>query len=321
VTYNRGQLLLECIHALLAQAPALDRIYVVDNASSDGTTELLITKGILDDERVQYEYLPQNLGGAGGFCRAIQRARQGDHDWIWVMDDDAEPLPGSLIELMAAPAASDPGTVALCQAVVNPDGSLQLGARGFMAARPHPLPPEQYRPGEPLGFATLVGMLVRAEAARATDPPRSEFFIWGDDYEWCMRLRELGTLRLVPESRIVHKDAGHGFHTRRSKLVNRLTGWQYGATPYSGFWRNICGVRNFVWTQKHYANQSPLGAGAVALKFIVKALLYDERPVARIPWIIRATIHGRLGQFDNITPQEWADHRWRRFFRLRKPSS
>lgn len=317
MTYNRSGLLLECLHALLEQSPALDRIYVVDNASSDGTEELLTTSGLLDDARVHYERLPQNLGGAGGFCRAIDRARRGNHDWIWVMDDDAEPQSGSLMELLDAPVASDADTVALCQAVVNPDGSLQLGARGFLDARPRPLPAERYRSGESLGFATLVGMLVRSEAARATEPPRSEFFIWGDDYEWCMRLRELGTLRLVPHSRIVHKDAGHGFQTRRSKLVNRLTGWQYGATPYSGFWRNICGIRNFVWTQKHYANQSLLGASGVVLQFILKAIVYDERPLARVPWIIRSGIHGRLGLFDNITPQEWSRGRWRHFFSRR----
>lgn len=314
VTYNRGPLLLECLDALLAQSPAVEQIFVVDNASTDGTPELLRDRGLLDEPRVSYERLPQNLGGAGGFSRAIASAREGDHDWIWVMDDDTEPRPGSLAALLEADSASDEQTVALCQAVVNPDRSLQLGARGFLGSRPQPLPAEEYRDGQPLGFATLVGMLVRRSAACATDPPRSEFFIWGDDYEWCLRLRRLGDLRLVPGSEIVHKDAGHGFVTRRGQLVNRFTGWQYGATPYSGFWRNICGIRNYVWTQKHYADQGLVGACGAALQFMVKALLYDERPFSRIPWIIRATVHGRLGIFDNITPQEWTSNRWARFF-------
>ncbi len=308
VTYNRAALLVECLEGLLAQTHPITRVCVVDNASTDGTPERLRERGLLADERVDYERLEENLGAAGGFARAIARARETGCDWLWVMDDDAEPPPEALALLLAAPAASDPATAVLAQAVVSADGSVQLGARGHFRGRPRPLPEAAYRPGTApeLDFATLVGMLVRGDVARATDPPRAEFFIWGDDYEWCLRLRRHGALRLVPESRILHKDVGHGFETRRSRLINRLTGWSYGATPYAGFWRNICGVRNYVWMKKTHDGQSALGAAGTVAQFVLKALLYDERPFARIPWLVRAGIDGRLGVFQTVTPQEWA---------------
>ncbi len=308
VTYNRAELLVECLDALLSQTHPVAGVVVVDNASSDGTPQLLRERELLDDERVTYERLDDNLGAAGGFARAIDRARRSGCDWVWVMDDDAEPLPDALASLLAAPAAADLRTAALAQAVVSVDGSVQLGARGHFRGRPRPLDAAAYRPGASaeLDFATLVGMLVRGDVARATDPPRAEFFIWGDDYEWCLRLRRHGALRLVPESRIVHKDVGHGFETRRSRLVNRVTGWSYGATPYSGFWRNICGARNYIWMKKTHDGQSALGAAGTIAQFVLKALLYDERPFARIPWLVRAGIDGRLGVFHTITPQEWA---------------
>lgn len=308
-TYNRKVLLAECVAALLAQTHPLDRVFVVDNASTDGTPELLRELGLLDDERVTYECLEQNIGGAGGFARAIDLARATGCDWIWAMDDDAEPPADALALLLGAPAAADPGTAVLAQAVVSPDGGLQLGARGHFRGRPRPLPTEAYATGEApeLDFATLVGILVRGAAARATDPPRAEFFIWGDDYEWCFRLRQHGSIRLVAESRIVHKAVGHGFETRRSRVLNRLPGPSFGATPYAGFWRNICGVRNFVWMKKTYEGQSALGAAGTVGQFALKALLFDERPFARIPWIVRAGIDGRLGVFHTVTPQEWAE--------------
>lgn len=308
VTYNRRELLAECLRALLAQTHAVQRVHVVDNASTDGTEDLLAEIGLLDDERIAYTRSEENEGAAAGFARAIARARREECDWIWVMDDDTEPPPESLERLLASPAAADPANAALCQAVVSTDGSLQLGARGHFRGRPRPLAAESYRDGETpaLHFATFVGLLVRTAVVRIADGPRAELFIWGDDYEWCFRLRRHGAIRLVPESRIVHKDVGHGFETRRGRLVNRVTGWSYGATPYAGFWRNMCGVRNYVWMKKTYEHQSAIGAAGTVAQFIVKALLYDERAFARIPWLVRAGIDGRLGVFTNITPQEWA---------------
>lgn len=306
VTYNRGALLVECLDALLAQSSPLAKVVVIDNASTDGTPELLRERGLLDQDAVTYERLERNLGSSGGFARAIDLAREGA-DWIWVMDDDAEPTGTALEELLASRWADDPGTMMLAQNVVNPGGSLQLGARGQFGKRAIALPPEEHVDGVQLGFATFVGVLVRGEAARATDPPMPEFFIWCDDYEWCLRLRRFGSIRLVPASQILHKDVGHGFETRRSRVVNRLTGWRYGATPYAGFWRNICGARNWVWIRKTYFGESAPAAAVTVAQLMVKALLYDERPLARIPWLLRAGIEGRLGVFRNITPQEWAE--------------
>ena len=305
-TYNRKVLLVECLAALLDQTHPVERVYVVDNASTDGTEALLRQHGLLDDPRVVHERLERNLGGAGGFARAIDLARATGCDWVWAMDDDAEPTRDALAQLVASPSAADPGTAVLAQAVVSPDGSLQLGARGHFRGRPRPLLAAAYEAAPELDFATLVGILVRGSAARATDPPRADFFIWGDDYEWCFRLRAHGSIRLVPGSRIVHKDVGHGFETRRSRALNRLPGPSFGATPYAGFWRNMCGVRNFVWMKKTYEGQSALGAVGTVAQFALKALLFDERPLARIPWIVRAGIDGRLGIFQTITPSEWA---------------
>lgn len=309
VTYNRAPLLVECVQALLAQTHPLERAVVVDNASTDGTPDVLAQHGLLADERIDYVRLPENRGGAGGYAEAVERARATGADWIWVMDDDAEAPPQALERLLAAPPAAEPSTVALCQDVVSPDGSRQPGARGHLRGRPVPLAEDGYRAGTyaRLGFATFVGILVRGDVARAIDPPKAEFFIWADDHEYCLRLARHGDLRLVPESRIVHKDVAHGFETRRSKVLNRVLPVKFGATPYSGFWRNICGVRNFVWIRKTYEGESALGAVVTVAQFVLKAVLYDEKPLRRVPWIIRAGLDGRLGVFKTITPQEWTD--------------
>ena len=41
VTFNRKELLIECLEALRRQTRPLDALYIIDNASTDGTEELL----------------------------------------------------------------------------------------------------------------------------------------------------------------------------------------------------------------------------------------------------------------------------------------
>jgi GT2 family glycosyltransferase len=306
VTFNRKQLLAECLEAVLGQTVPPSRVHVIDNASTDGTPEHLAERGLLDRPEVVYERLERNMGGAGGFSRGVEAGRPGA-DWVWLMDDDAEPEPDCLERLLASSAAADPGTAALCSRVVGADGRLQALHRGRLDGRPAPLELEAYEQEAPeLGFATFVGLLVRGDVARRLDPPKAEFFIWVDDYEYCVRLRREGRLRLIPASTIRHKDRAPTFSTRRARLFNRLLGWEYHATPYEGAWRNFFGIRNYVWMKQQHEGLSRLGFAAVVAQFVAKALMYDERPLRRIPWLVRYARDGRRGRFVNMDPGEWA---------------
>jgi GT2 family glycosyltransferase len=309
VTYNRRELLNSCLHSLIAQSFSLDRIVVVDNASTDGSEEV-----VGSFEGVELVRLEENLGSAGGFAAGVEAALAEECDWIWLMDDDAEPAPDALERLLASSGADDPTVAALCPAVVLPDGAIDVKHRGTWRKRPRPLPASEYVAGtvSPIDFFTWVGPLIRAEAARAAGPPMAELFIWADDYEYSFRVRRHGDLRLVPASRVVHHDARGSHHTRRSRLVNRLTGWDYEPAPYAAFWRNLCGIRNYVWLKKRHEGESALGAAGTTAQFMLKALLYDDRPLSRLRWLARFARDGRRGHFVRFGPEEWA--------RLNRPS-
>ena len=47
VTYNRKNLLLECLEAIRKQTRPVDAIYIIDNASTDGTPEVLKENGYI----------------------------------------------------------------------------------------------------------------------------------------------------------------------------------------------------------------------------------------------------------------------------------
>jgi len=117
VTYNRKELLVECLKALLSQTRPVDSIYILDNASTDGTPEYLLKNGFIDQvlspdkepletvkktitSEVHYVRMHENAGGAGGFHEGIKRSYDAGFDWLWLMDDDGYPAKDQLFELL-----------------------------------------------------------------------------------------------------------------------------------------------------------------------------------------------------------------------------
>ncbi|WP_256010007.1 glycosyltransferase family 2 protein [Desertivirga xinjiangensis] len=98
VTYNRLALLKDCIEALRHQTYKLDAIFVINNSSTDGTEEWLNTQSDL------HVIKQENGGGALGFYRGMKEAYNKGYDWIWMMDDDVEPLITCLEEMLSSNA-------------------------------------------------------------------------------------------------------------------------------------------------------------------------------------------------------------------------
>ncbi len=71
------------------QTASPDSIIIVNNASTDGTQTCLEE---LSAESTVYDIinLSQNIGGAGGFSKGIERAVQKDIESVLLIDDDAK---------------------------------------------------------------------------------------------------------------------------------------------------------------------------------------------------------------------------------------
>ncbi|MFL5909272.1 MAG: glycosyltransferase family 2 protein [Gaiellaceae bacterium] len=204
VTYNRRDLLEECIAALRAQSRKVDRILVVDNASTDGTPELI------RDSHPDLELLemPQNEGGAGGFHEGMKRATEEGHDWLWLMDDDTIPRPDALERLLSALDRMDglPEPIMLGSKAVWTDGNWHpmnfVGARladypGFLDASTRGL--------ISVRTVTFVSLLVKSGAVKRYGLPLKNYFIWSDDIEWTARVLMHERGYLVADSVVEHK--------------------------------------------------------------------------------------------------------------------
>ncbi len=230
VTHNRKDLLLKCLQALLDQSAPLDRVYVVDNASTDGTAEALP-----HDARLMYLRLNENLGGAYGFAKGIEAALRGDHEQLWIMDDDCFPEHDALAALL--PHRQE--NTVLCTSVVARDGRFDLNhRRSFNAVTlsERPVPDSVYeRESAQVDMFTFVGVLIPTSVIQRAGLPVDNFFFMGDDSEYALRLNRLGVRTvLVPASRIWHhgsvtypaprgpySDRKHYYFTRNNLIVYR----------------------------------------------------------------------------------------------------
>jgi rhamnopyranosyl-N-acetylglucosaminyl-diphospho-decaprenol beta-1,3/1,4-galactofuranosyltransferase len=204
VTHNRRDLLRECLRAVEAQTVPPERIVVVDNASTDGTPELLATEFPVADVL----RLAHNEGATGGFHEAMKRAARGRPDWLWVLDDDTIARPDTLERLLAGAARAPAG----------PAPALLASRVEWRDGRAHPMNMPILRRRDmdgmvaacergllPLRTATWVSLLVSGGAVERYGLPRKPLFYQADDIDYTARIlrRERGFC--VPDSVVEHR--------------------------------------------------------------------------------------------------------------------
>lgn len=95
VTYgNRFSYLRKCISAAFNEG--VNKAIIVDNNSDPRSREKL-RKYEENNDKIKIIYLNENYGSAGGFKRGMMEAyKDKDCEFIWLLDDDNLPCPGSL---------------------------------------------------------------------------------------------------------------------------------------------------------------------------------------------------------------------------------
>lgn len=208
VTYNRRELLRECLTALMEQTRPLDEIILVDNASTDGTTEMVEELSMGSPVRLRYVKLEGNIGGAGGFSRGIAAGIEHGFDWLWVMDDDCIPGRRSLELLADHKLISDTRTNALCSTVIDVEGDICHWHRRCLDGKFNETmsTPEDYgKEYFTIDLFSFVGTLLRTERLKEIGLPSKEYFIYFDDTEYAMRLMRYGGMYVVTQSVVKHK--------------------------------------------------------------------------------------------------------------------
>ncbi len=202
VTYNRKQLLKENIEALLHQNYKEFDILIVDNASTDGTEELVKE---LKNERIIYKNTGSNLGGAGGFNFGVKYSIEKGYDYCWLMDDDTIPNKDSLEELVKNARKLNDEFSYLCSYVEWTDG------KPCKMNMPR-IDKKWFDYGEKLNdkllkvmSCTFVSVFLNLKVVKHLGLPVKEMFIYGDDHEYTQRIGIVKEGYLSFNSVVVHK--------------------------------------------------------------------------------------------------------------------
>ena len=282
VTYNRKELLIECLEALRKQTRPLQAIYLIDNSSTDGTPQLLMEKGYIkelppksskeswekefeienltDGQPIKFHYvrMNENTGGAGGFYEGVKRAYEKGYYWLWLMDDDAEPELQTL-ELLLNKAIKAK-IYAICPLIIDIKGNIQRYHHKkftFCSVEKSVIEYDNYN-DEKSDFIKIdanafVGPLINRKIIKEIGYPLSWMFIWGDDTEYTLRISKKFSLYLYKKAIIKHKDIGYSKENFKKQK-----------------WKVYYAVRNALFIRKKYF---PLCFPVFYLRFIISTIL------------------------------------------------
>ncbi|RYY05903.1 MAG: glycosyltransferase [Sphingobacteriaceae bacterium] len=272
VTYNRLELLKNCLESVKNQSRKPDEIIVINNGSTDKTQDWLAIQNVTT-------YNKENNGGAGGFSYGIKTAYHNGTDWIWLMDDDVIPEKDALQQLVNT--LEDLGNQQenvgfLASKVLWTDNSVHEMNKTYRLEDATKLEKLAFPADAKLPFvqfATFVSMLLSAKAVAKVGLPIKEYFIWCDDVEYSKRIVANGLAGLlVDDSVVIHKSP-----------TNNPSNVFYD--PKSSIWKFNHGFRNEMHTKRLHEGSLSFWATWVHRMFLLPLRIAITRKADRWPFI------------------------------------
>jgi GT2 family glycosyltransferase len=205
LNYRYPQDTLACLESVRKSGPDAFKAYVVNNFASDGSGELL--KDYLGRSGMAWSYLEPggNLGYTGGMNLGIRAAMDEGFKHVLIMNNDVLVSEAFAGEAVAAARAHPGEVVAGC--VLDFD----TGKTSFNIGRITPFRSyvqniwDADYAGD-LDFVSGCMMLVPAEVFGKVGPFDDRYFMYREDFDFCMRLKQHGIrIRYWPRMKIRHK--------------------------------------------------------------------------------------------------------------------
>lgn len=284
VNWNTKGLLKACLDSI---PPACEDLayetWVVDNASSDGSPEMI-------RERYPDVNLIENCENLG-FARANNQAlRLARGRYLVLLNNDTIALPASIRHLVRFMEVH-PRAAVCGPKLVKPDGSLQSSAHrfpGLILEVAKALWVDRYLPRSITGWLFLgrfwrhdkerqvdwvkaACMVVRREAFESVGGMSEQSFMYADDVEWCLRMKRAGwQVWFTPFTEIVHYGG--------VSAAQRWTGVEHTLVIWESDYRFFEQAFGYLWTTAfRLINIFRLGLAFIGMTFLGKIDAKDRR--------------------------------------------
>lgn len=217
VTFNSADVTVDALRRLLELEGDRIRLLVHDNASTDGTADL-VAEAIPSADVFRGD---RNLGFGAAMNQLFARSTE---EWFFALNSDAWPEPGA-IDVLLETARRHPRAAAVAPRLQHPDGdldhstfpfpSLHIAAVTAVGGYRWLLPSRASRwslPGawqhdeaRSVDWAIGAALLLRREAIEDVGGFDESFFMYAEDLEWCWRARRRGwDIRFEPAAVVCH---------------------------------------------------------------------------------------------------------------------
>ena len=261
------------------------RVLVVDNASSDGSPQMV------RDEfpGVELLALPENRRFAGGNNEGLRRALDAGADAVMLLNNDVVADPKMIAKLLAAlDEQPDAGAAAPLIYIAPPSDRIWYGGgrcRPWLAHSSHSGLRErdrgQYRSIEDTGYLTGCCLLARAEAWRKVGLLDERYFIYAEDADWSLRARAAGfRLLFVPTARLWHRVSASSANATGGHSMSAWKVYQRLRANVTLWARHAHGLARLTWLPALLAQQAAyavylLARGQAAAALAVPRALAD----------------------------------------------
>lgn len=224
VTWNVRDFLKQCLHSVYKETKdIIIEVFVVDNASTDGTSEMVKEQF----PQVRLITAEKNLGFTKANNLAIQTIlNEGQSDFFLILNSDTV-IQDRAVDLMVSYLIENPAVGAVSPVLILPNGKFQTGTAGFLPTAwtgftyfffVFKLFPKKTKSFfiEPSYFSKkrkivsvdwLSGacLMLRKKTIEKTGLMDEKYFIYADDIDWGKRMKQEGfLLHYLPWLHVLH---------------------------------------------------------------------------------------------------------------------
>lgn len=242
VTYNRIEKLKVALESYEKQTLLPEYIIVVNNCSNDSTKSYL-EKWQEESDKIKKIVIntTENLGGSGGFYVGQEEALKLDVEWIYIADDDAYPEERYFENINKFILNYTTDNIAVVCGKVKQNNNYENEHRAIITNAwkinfYRGLKNSDYNNDAiQIDLVSYVGILINKKALEKVGLVNKDYFIWQDDIEHSLRLKNYGKLFCLSDTSILHDaDNNHYglswktyyFYRNRVNLIKKHFGFK-----------------------------------------------------------------------------------------------